>query len=319
MRLIAVTRVLTEADIIEAFARHTAHFVDHHVFLDNGSHDGTVEILRALRDTLGGIDLLQVSTVTFCEHLHNTMLHRLAAAAAADWVCCLDADEFVRLPPGGQRDALAAVPAELDAVSLPLVNYYTTPHDDPAERLVPARIRHRIRTPHGVSKMFIRGGLPDAQILDGNHAAIVGGRDARMAPLAGASLAHFHARAGVQMLAKAVVGRLKVLAGGAEARPEATSGHYTRFLQLMRDDPGHLLGDPNFMGGGNAGLDLVDDPVEYRGAPLMHTPRVDANLHAVRAMAHAAEALATAHGRLLDENAALRTQLRLWNTELRRL
>lgn len=319
MRLIAITRVLNEADIVEAFARHTAHFVDHHVFLDNGSHDGTVEILRGLRDTVGGIDLLQVHTVTFCEHLHNTMLYRLAAAAAADWVCCLDTDEFVCLPGGSLRDALAAAPDEVEAVTLPLVNYYTTRHDDPAERLVTARIRHRIRTPHGVSKMFIRGRLPEAQILDGNHAAIVEGREARMAPLPGASLAHFHTRAGVQMLAKAVVGRLKVLAGGAEARPDGNSGHYTSFLQIMRDDPGHLLGDPNFMGGGNAGLDLVEDPIAYRGAALTLTAPVDANLHAVRAMAHAAEALAVAHGRLLDENAALRTQMRLWNTEFRRL
>ncbi len=319
MRLVAVTRVLNEADIVEAFARHTAHSVDHHVFLDNGSHDGTVEILGALRDAVGGIDLLQVNTVTFCEHLHNTMLYRIAGAAAADWVCCLDTDEFIGLRHGSLREALATVPAGLEAVTLPLVNYYTTLQDDPAERLVPARIRHRIRAPHGVSKMFIRGRLPEAQILDGNHAAIVEGRDARMAPLPGASLAHFPSRAGVQMLAKAIIGRLKVLAGGAEARPEAMSAHYTRFLQIMRDDPGHLLGDPNFMGGGNAGLDLIEDPIEYRGAPLTHTPPVDANLHAVRAMAHAAEALAVAHGRLLDENAALRTQLRLWNTEFRRL
>ena len=110
-----------------------------------------------------------------------------------------------------------------------------------------------------------------------------------------------------------------MLAGGAEARPETTSVHYTSFLQIMRDNPGHLLGDHNFMSGGNAGLDLVEDPIEYLGAPLTLTPHVDANLHAVRALAHAAEALAKSHGRLLDENAALRTQMRLWNTEFRRL
>ena len=320
MRLIAITRVLNEADIIEAFARHTAHFVDHHVFLDNGSHDGTVEILQALRDGVGGIDLLQVHTVSFCEHLHNTMLYRIAASAGADWVCCLDADEFLRPPPNGSlRAALATVPPELEAVTLPLVNYYTTPQDDPAERLVPARLRHRIRTPHDVPKMFIRGALPDAQVLDGNHSAIVEGRAVRMAPLPGISLAHFHTRAGVQMLAKAVIGRLKVLAGGAEAGPDTTSGHYTSFLQIMRDNPGHLLGDPNFMGGGNAGLDLVEDPIAYCGAPLTLTPHVDANLHAVRALAHAAEALARSHGRFLDENAALRPQVRLWRMEVRRL
>ncbi len=42
MRLVAVCKVLDEADIIEAFARHTAHYVVHQIILDNGSIDGTM-------------------------------------------------------------------------------------------------------------------------------------------------------------------------------------------------------------------------------------------------------------------------------------
>ena len=53
MQVVAVTRVLDEADIIEAFARHAAAYVDHHIFLYNGSTDGTLAILQALhRDGL---------------------------------------------------------------------------------------------------------------------------------------------------------------------------------------------------------------------------------------------------------------------------
>ena len=53
MRLVAVTRIRNEDDIVEAFARHHAALVDHHVFLDNGSADGTLAILAALhRDGL---------------------------------------------------------------------------------------------------------------------------------------------------------------------------------------------------------------------------------------------------------------------------
>ena len=49
MRLTAVSKVLDETDIIEAFVRHTAAFVSHQIILDNGSCDGTVEILKHLR------------------------------------------------------------------------------------------------------------------------------------------------------------------------------------------------------------------------------------------------------------------------------
>ena len=51
MRIVAITRVLDEADIIEAFVRHTAAYVQHHIFVDNGSIDGTVEILRRYSKT----------------------------------------------------------------------------------------------------------------------------------------------------------------------------------------------------------------------------------------------------------------------------
>lgn len=64
MRLAAITRVLNEADIIEAFARHTAAIVSHHVFLDNGSSDGTVEILHKLAAEGLPISVYQTRAVT---------------------------------------------------------------------------------------------------------------------------------------------------------------------------------------------------------------------------------------------------------------
>ena len=47
MTLIGITRVLNEDDIVEAFVRHHATMVDHHLILDNGSSDETVNILKA--------------------------------------------------------------------------------------------------------------------------------------------------------------------------------------------------------------------------------------------------------------------------------
>ena len=48
MRLVAVTRVMNEDDIIESMARHHAALVDHHVFLDNGSIDRTLGVVFGL-------------------------------------------------------------------------------------------------------------------------------------------------------------------------------------------------------------------------------------------------------------------------------
>ena len=43
MRLVAVSIVKNEADIIEAFVRHTLAWVDHHLVFDHDSTDGTRE------------------------------------------------------------------------------------------------------------------------------------------------------------------------------------------------------------------------------------------------------------------------------------
>ncbi len=322
MKILAATRILNEEDIVEAFVRHHAAHLDGHILLDNGSNDRTVAILKALRneapDTL---DLLAVRSVTFCEQLHNTLLYQRAASLGADWVCSRAADECPALRGTGQslREALAAVPPDQEGVTVPLVNYYTTAQDDAADLLVPRRLRHRIRVPQGIRKLFLRATLPGAQVLNGNHGAVVAGRDVRAAALPGARLAHYHTRSGVQFLAKAVIGRIKVLAGGAEAHPESASGHYTRFLELLRDAPEQLLGNRDFIGGLNEGIELADDPIAYAGKPLAHTLPGDNTLRVIRAMAQAAESLARNHGRILDENRAVQTQIRLWNAEFRQI
>lgn len=44
MKLVAISRIKDEADIIESFVRHHAHSFDVHIVLDDGSSDGTWEM-----------------------------------------------------------------------------------------------------------------------------------------------------------------------------------------------------------------------------------------------------------------------------------
>ena len=335
MRIVAATRILNEDDVVEAFARHHATLVDHHVFLDNGSTDRTLDILRSLRGEGLALSVLQNRSVQFCEAIHNTFLHQIAVQAhGADWVPFLDADEFLDAPaaaisPGsalreGQRstlrEVLATVPDDAMALQLRLANYHTSPHDDPGELAVPLRMRRRAVTMPEVWKVIARGrgAPPGTTVADGNHEVLVGGTPAPGRRTEALRLAHFPARHPLQLITKAVLGRLKVLAGGQAAEQAGFSAHYTRFLDTMRDEPHVLLHDPAVMGH-DAGIPLVEDPMAYAGGPLSLTRAEDPALRAVRFAVAAAEMLARRHGRLLDENAALRTQTRFWDSEFVRL
>ena len=59
MKLVAIARVKNELDIIEAFVRHHVQHFDKLIVLDDGSSDGTYEVLHQLQS-------LSIATLSFC-------------------------------------------------------------------------------------------------------------------------------------------------------------------------------------------------------------------------------------------------------------
>ncbi|MBF0561870.1 MAG: glycosyltransferase family 2 protein, partial [Alphaproteobacteria bacterium] len=96
MKIVAVSRSLNEEDIVEAFIRHHASFVDHHVILDGGSVDNTVEIITNLKNEGLNITLFSNDSPINNEHGWLTFLYKWAIEQNhADWVLFLDIDEFI--------------------------------------------------------------------------------------------------------------------------------------------------------------------------------------------------------------------------------
>jgi Glycosyl transferase family 2 len=180
VKLVMTLLVRDEADIVDAqIAFHLHAGVDFVVATDNGSRDGTAEILESYARAgylhlihQEGDDMRQVEWVS--------RMARLAATDfGADWVINSDADEFWCSHGAPIKTVLSQVPQRFDTVRALMRNFLPRPDesgffaDRMNVRLVPglaARQQHRVHPFHAQDKVLHRG-HPDVQVSPGNHDA----------------------------------------------------------------------------------------------------------------------------------------------------
>ena len=135
MNVIAVACVRDESDIIEAFVRHNLAHVTRLIVLDNGSGDGTLEILNSLKEEGLHLDILHDPSPGkyLSQRMTRLMREHAIGRHEADWVLPLDADEFVSIRENG-----LLVPDAADAdkpLELPWHSYLPDSGDDSTELL----------------------------------------------------------------------------------------------------------------------------------------------------------------------------------------
>ncbi|PLW83696.1 hypothetical protein CWI75_04955 [Kineobactrum sediminis] len=111
MKLVMTLLVRDEVDIVrENLEFHLARGVDHVIAIDNGSTDGTTEILEEYARA-GALTLLHEPSRDYLQaHWVNRMAFMARDAMGADWIINNDADEFWRPPsPPGRPGDLKAV------------------------------------------------------------------------------------------------------------------------------------------------------------------------------------------------------------------
>ncbi len=303
--LVSVTRIFNEDDIVEAFVRHNSRHFNSMIFLDNGSSDRTLEILRALKEEGSPLAVFQSQSLSFNEVAELNWLYRMVAQVhRADWIAPLDTDEFVMLEgKTGLAALLGKQKTQNQAVMVDLVNYYETPEDDAAELVVPLRQRWRQIAPASTSKMMLRAGLGARMVIDaGNHGGLLDGKPLPMVPLPGVSLAHYPRRNGFQNLQKCAIGWLKVLAGGQAEISSGHAGHYQAPFEALRDDAAALIGNPLYLQPGVDRTIMTEAPLRYEGGALRNTVARDGAAKALEVGLRYVEQLARQHGRLIDES-----------------
>lgn len=321
--LVAATRILDEADLVEPFVRHTAAHVGHHLLLDNGSRDGTREILDRLAEEGLPITVLTTGSVAFTESEALTdLFSRAVRDHDADWVVFLDADEFIddRQIPGGIAALLGAAAActpPVRQMQVALADYVAIVHDVVHELCVPKRIQWRAeRGDNRKTIVNARVAPEDVTVGAGGHMAWSASRGEPLAPCVfaeGLTWAHYPERNTWQWMVKVVRGWAKVLASGRAHAEAGMAGHYAEAFGLLRDHPEHVFFNEHLMSFKNERPGLIHDAIEYRGGELRYTQPLDARVQAARALMGFVEALATRHGQLLDSSADARALSGAWD------
>lgn len=287
MKLIGISRVKNEIDIIEAFVRHNARHVDKLILLDDGSTDGSYEVLCALRDAGLPLVVLREASIGYEQSRYMTrLLHMAVQQFGADWVVPLDADEFLE-PAEGRSLADILSGHEAEPAALAWANFAWRPEDEAEEEINPA-VRLRWRVPayeRPAYRMLSKALVPAALfrnghigLTQGNHAVHRDGRPVAGRWLDSVVLCHFPIRSLQQYAAKIALGYLQYC---ATPHWDPRIGHH--YIKPFRQLAGGLDQVAGMMARDSRRYSLEEDapdpgapqeaPLRYAGGALSFTPR----------------------------------------------
>ena len=127
MRIHGLMLVKDEADIVGATLEAAARWCDSIYVFDNGSSDGTWELIQAIAARDPRVVPYKQDAKPFRQSLRGEIFRQFRDRAhPGDWWCILDGDEFYIDDP---REFLAAVPARYGEVWSSSFQYYFTERD----------------------------------------------------------------------------------------------------------------------------------------------------------------------------------------------
>ncbi len=172
MKIVMTLLCRNEADIIaDIIDFHISRGVDYVIATDNGSEDGTTEILEKY-GKIGCLHLIREPELTHDQAAWVTRMAQLAAQKyEADWVINSDADEFWWPNSGSLKVSLAGVASEIDALAVKRTNFLpkTTETGSYAERMIVREVLSCNSLGNPLPPKVCHRGYPDVFVSDGNH------------------------------------------------------------------------------------------------------------------------------------------------------
>lgn len=142
MKIISITTVKNEADIIESFVRYHLNIVDQMIILNNGSTDDTNFILNQLINENLPLIIIDDKDKYFKPvQKMNFLLKKAILEYDADIVCPIDVDEFITTDSGNPRKFIEKI-NPLTYYKLKWRTYVPTENDNNNEKFIPKRMTY---------------------------------------------------------------------------------------------------------------------------------------------------------------------------------
>lgn len=189
----AVSMVKDEADVVAETVGRMAAQVDYVLVADNGSTDGTRDILQSL-----GVDVIDDPEVGYYQSKKMTALAHKAREKGAEWVIPFDADE-VWLGEGSLRNILSGLPEHAQIAEATLLDHVPTPRDPDGTPVASIQWRREEIVP--LRKVAVRTHRR-MQIHQGNHGADFGSKRPPLTVTGELEIRHFPYRSPEQFIRK---------------------------------------------------------------------------------------------------------------------
>ncbi|MFN8891189.1 MAG: glycosyltransferase family 2 protein [Alphaproteobacteria bacterium] len=274
-RIICLSMVKNEQDIIEPFILHNAQFFDAMIIADNNSSDATRDIIRSCQAQIEGVFLCDTRKFGYnqAERMTSMLLH-CQGSFFADYIFFLDADEFISAQ--SRQDllpSLSVIPKRGVGLMPWRTHVLRKGHEKEDGADAPRSLEYcrEYERPQFYKAVLSLAGEfdPFIRVVQGNHYVIDEKGRLPEVVLRDVPLLHFPIRSQAQLTAKIVVGWAAYLKKNPQAH-KATEGFHWRgiFEKIAREGDSAVGGTLALLSQNYA----TTDPVSVMETPLIHCP-----------------------------------------------